>query len=175
MRRLLIWSPLLLFAIVFGLVASGLLSPADRTVKSALIGQPAPVFDLPALMPNKPGVLSKDFADGRPRLVNIFASWCSPCIAEAPQLMALKQRGVEIVGIATADTSEAMLGFLTRNGDPFAAIGDDRHRKVQFAFGSAGVPETFVIDGKGRVVMQHVGYVSADDVPKLIDALERAK
>ncbi|MDF7774317.1 redoxin family protein [Sphingomonas sp. AOB5] len=175
MRRVLIWAPLALFVLVFGLVASGIFAPGDRVVKSALIGQPAPAFTLPALLPGKPGFDSKAFADGKPRLVNIFASWCGPCIAEAPQLMKLKAMGIEIVGIATADTPEAMQAFLTRNGDPFSAVVDDRNRKVQFAFGSAGVPETFVIDGRGKVTFQHIGYVSEDDVPKLLEALAAAK
>jgi cytochrome c biogenesis protein CcmG/thiol:disulfide interchange protein DsbE len=175
MRRLLIWAPLALFVVVFGLVASGLFAPGERAVKSAMIGQPAPAFTLPALLPGKPGVDSKTFADGKPRLVNVFASWCGPCIAEAPQLMKMREMGIEIVGIATADTPEAMLGFLTRNGDPFTAIGDDRNRKVQFAFGSAGVPETFVIDGKGKVTYQHIGYVGPQDMPKLLEALAAAR
>lgn len=175
MRRVLIWAPLVLFVLVFALVSSGLFKPGDRVVHSAMIGKPAPAFSLPALVKGKPGLASIGFADGKPRLVNIFASWCLPCIVEAPQLARLKAQGVEIVGVATADTPEAMQAFLAQNGDPFAAIGDDRNRQVQLAFGSAGVPETFVIDGKGRIAMQHVGQITEDDVPKLIAALEAAK
>jgi cytochrome c biogenesis protein CcmG/thiol:disulfide interchange protein DsbE len=105
----------------------------------------------------------------------VFASWCPPCVAEAPQLMKLKQAGVAIDGVATADTAEGMQTFLSRNGDPFARIGDDRNRATQFAFGSAGVPETFVIDGAGRIAYQHIGDVRADDVPVLLAQLEKAK
>ena len=108
---------------LFALFATGLFAPADRAVKSAMVGKPMPDFTLPALVPGKPGVSSKSFADGKPRLVNVFASWCGPCIAEAPQLMQLKNQGVEIVGIATADTPEDMARFLSTAGDPFTAIG----------------------------------------------------
>lgn len=175
MRRVLIWAPLVLFLAFFALFALGLFAPADRAVKSAMVGKPMPDFTLPALVPGKPGVSSKSFADGKPRLVNVFASWCGPCIAEAPQLMRLKNQGVEIIGIATADTPEDMAQFLATAGDPFTAIGDDRVRKVQFALGSAGVPETFVVDGQGRIVMQHIGYVGPQDMPKLMAALAGIK
>jgi cytochrome c biogenesis protein CcmG/thiol:disulfide interchange protein DsbE len=175
MRRVLIWAPFVLFLLVFGLVASGLFKPGDRAVKSAMVGMPMPAFTLPGLVPGKPGVASASFADGKVRLVNIFASWCGPCLAEAPQLTRLKQSGVEIVGIATADTPEGMADFLKTAGDPFTAIGDDRVRKVQFALGSAGVPESFIIDGKGKIVMQHIGYIGPQDMPKILDALARAQ
>jgi len=175
MRRVLIWAPLGLFALVFALVASGLLAPADRAVKSAMVGKPVPQFTLPSLVPGKPAVSSAGFADGKVRLVNVFASWCVPCIAEAPQLMALKQQGVEIIGVATADKPEDMANFLRNAGDPFAAIGDDRIRKVQFALGSAGVPESFVIDGKGRITKQHIGYIGPQDMPEILAALAAAR
>ena len=174
MKRILIWVPLAAFVLVLALVASGIFSPGERTIKSAMVGQPVPAIPLPALIEGKPGVQA-GFATGRPRLVNVFASWCAPCIAEAPQLMALKRAGVEIDGIATADTAADMQAFLRRNGDPFARIGDDRNRRFQFALGSAGVPETFVVDGRGIIVEQHIGDVRATDVPKLLAALERAR
>jgi cytochrome c biogenesis protein CcmG/thiol:disulfide interchange protein DsbE len=175
MRRVLIWAPFAAFALIFALAATGLFAPGDRAVKSAMVGKAMPPFSLPTLVPGKPGVDSAAFADGKVRLVNVFASWCVPCIAEAPQLMALKRQGVEIVGIATADTPEDMANFLRTAGDPFTAIGDDRVRKVQFALGSAGVPESFVIDGKGRIVMQHIGYIGPQDLPKIQAALVSAR
>lgn len=173
MKRVLIWLPLMLFAAVFGLVASGLLKPADRAVRSALIDKPLPPIDLPPLLADKPGI--KGGFGGKPRLLNVFASWCLPCIAEAKQLMKLKQMGVEIDGVATADTTPAMIAFLAQNGDPYARIGDDRDRKTQFSLGSAGVPETFVIDARGRIVKQHIGDIREDDLPELLAALEAAK
>ena len=173
MRRFLLWLPLLAFVLVFGLVMSGLLRPADRTVHSAMIDKPLPAIALPALVAGKPGIAGG--FGGKPRLVNVFASWCLPCIAEAKQLSRLRAAGVEIDGVATADTPEAMAAFLQANGDPYARIGDDRNRKVQFSLGSAGVPETFVVDARGRIVKQHIGDIREDDVPMLLAALEAAK
>ena len=174
MRRVLIWAPLVLFAAVFGLVASGLLKPADRTIHSAMVGKPLPALTLPALLPGKPGIASAQMK-GKPRLLNVFASWCIPCIAEAPQLMKLKQGGVEIDAIAIRDTPEAVQAFLARNGDPYVRIGDDKASRAQLALGSSGVPETFVIDGQGRIAYQHIGDVREDDVPMLLAQLEKAK
>lgn len=173
-RRWLIWAPFAAFAIVFALVASGLIKPNDRLIHSAMVGKPVPGFSLPALLPGKPGVGSAGLK-GKPRLLNVFASWCIPCIAEAEQLMALRDAGVEIDAIAVRDTPEAVRDFLTRYGDPYSRIGDDSQSAAQLALGSSGVPETFVIDANGIIVEQHIGDVRADDVPKLLAALEKAK
>jgi cytochrome c biogenesis protein CcmG/thiol:disulfide interchange protein DsbE len=174
MRRVLIWAPLVLFALVFGLVAGGLLKPGDRTVHSAMVGKPVPALALPALVPGKPGIVTAELK-GKPRLLNVFASWCIPCIAEAPQLMKLKRAGVEIDAIAIRDTPEAVQAFLARHGDPYARIGDDKASRAQLALGSSGVPETFVIDGEGRIAYQHIGDIREDDVPMLLGQLEKAR
>lgn len=174
-RRLLIWAPLALFAIVFAVVASGLIKPNDRLVHSGMVGKPVPALALPALLPDRPGVTSADLATGKPRLLNVFASWCIPCIAEARQLMRLKQAGVEIDAVAVRDTPEAVQAFLARYGDPYARIGDDKQSQAQLALGSSGVPETFVIDSKGMIVDQHIGDVRDDDVPDLLAKLRAAQ
>ncbi|MBS0480233.1 MAG: redoxin family protein [Proteobacteria bacterium] len=175
MRRALLWLPLLLFGALFALVGFGLLKPADRTVRSALTDKPLPDFTLPAMLPGKPGVATSDYGKGQPRLLNVFASWCLPCKAEAPQLMRLKAMGVPIDAVAVNDTPAAMRAFLASFGDPYQRIGDDRASKVQIALGSSGVPETFLIDGRGRIVMQHVGDIRADEVDGVVTAWRAAK
>nr|WP_257214899.1 DsbE family thiol:disulfide interchange protein [Sphingomonas sp. R-74633] len=171
---MLLWAPLALFALVFALVAGGLIKPADRMVHSAMVGKPLPELAMKPLLPGKPGVASADFK-GKPRLLNVFASWCIPCIAEAPQLMKLKQAGVEIDAITIRDTPEAVQAFLARNGDPYARVGDDPTGKAQIALGSSGVPETFLVNGKGEIVDQHIGDIRADDIPEILRKLEAAK
>jgi cytochrome c biogenesis protein CcmG, thiol:disulfide interchange protein DsbE len=174
MRRVLIWAPLVLFGLVFAVVASGLIKPGDRTIRSAMVGKPLPALDLPPLLADRPGVATAAM-QGKPRLLNVFASWCIPCIAEAPQLMKLKAAGVEIDAIAVRDTPEAVQAFLARHGDPYARIGNDKASVAQLALGSSGVPETFVIDARGRIAHQHIGDIREDDVPELLRALEKAK
>lgn len=175
MRRWLVWAPLAAFAVLFVLAAVNLLSPADRTVRSGLIGRPVPDFRLDPILPGKPGLSDDALRSGGPRLVNVFASWCVPCIAEAPQLLALQRRGVPIDGVAVRDTPAALSAFLRRNGDPFDRVGDDRARTVQLALGSAGVPESFVVDGRGVIRYQHVGYIAPEDVPDILAQIERAR
>lgn len=174
MKRALLWLPLGAFALLFAVVASGLFRPSDHLVHSQMVGKPLPKFDLPAMVPEAPGLASASLADGRPKLLNVFASWCIPCMAESPNLMALMQQGVEIDAVAVRDTPQNVGDFLKRFGNPYTRIGDDRQSAVQLALGSSGVPETYVIDGHGRIVEQHIGDVRADDVPDLLAALKKA-
>jgi len=170
-----LWLPLGLFAGFFGLVMIGLLRPADREVASAFVGKPLPGFDLRPAIPERPGLKTADFADGKPRLLNVFASWCIPCIAEAPQLDALARAGVEIEGVAIRDRQEDVQRFLARNGNPYTRIGADDLSAVQVAIGSSGVPETFVIDGRGVIRHQHIGDIRVEDMPRLLEKLREAE
>jgi cytochrome c biogenesis protein CcmG, thiol:disulfide interchange protein DsbE len=166
MKRPLLLVPLLAFLAVLGVVATGLWKPADRTVRSRLVGQPLPEVALPPMLADRPAP-GPGFRAGRVRLVNVFASWCVPCIAEAPQLMRLKAMGVPIDGVAVRDSPVAIRQFLGRYGDPYATVGDDRQGRVQLALGSSGVPETFVVAGDGTILHQHIGDIREDQVAEL--------
>ncbi len=168
-----LWAPFVAFAGVLALAVWSLRAPADRIVHSRMVGEPMPALTLPALVPGKPGLAGH--ARGEPRLVNIFASWCIPCAAEAPQLLALKRQGVRIDAVAVRDTPHAVAAFLARYGDPYAAIGDDREARAQLALGSSGVPETFVVGADGRILLQHVGDIRADDVAALAAVVKSAR
>jgi cytochrome c biogenesis protein CcmG/thiol:disulfide interchange protein DsbE len=169
-----IWLPLALFLGFIALVMIGLLRPADHEVASAMIGKPLPQFDLRPAIPERPGLARKDFG-GKPRLLNVFASWCIPCAVESPQLDALAKQGIEINGIAIRDHQEDVAAFLARNGNPFTRIGADDVSAVQLAIGSSGVPETFVIDGKGTIRYQHIGEIRADQLPLIQRKLKEAE
>lgn len=170
-----LWLPLIGFLVLVALAIWGLAKPADKTIHSAMVGRPLPAFKLAPMIPTKPGVSSADFKDGKPRLLNVFASWCVPCAAEAPQLARLKAAGATIEAVAIRDKTADIQDFLARYGDPFSAVGSDPESEVQLAIGSAGVPETFVIDGKGQIVLQHIGDIRDDDIPEILAALEKAK
>ncbi len=175
MRRLILWAPLVVFVLFLVVVAIGLYAPSDRTVRSQMIGQPLPQFALPAAVPGRTAVTSNDFAKGEPRLLNIFASWCVPCIAEAPHLMTLKAQGVPIDAVAIRDRPDDIARFLERWGDPYRNIGLDRDSRVQLSIGSSGVPETFVVDGDGVIRHQHIGAINEGDVAGLLAAYEAAR
>ena len=172
MRRMLLWLP---FVFGLGLLAvfyAGLRNPDDRTIASQMVGQQLPRFTTVQALPGVAAPSSSDFADGKPRLINVFASWCVPCVAEMPVLQRLQAQGVEINGVAIHDTPEEVSAFLARNGNPFARIGMDDGGRAGLAFGSSGVPETFVVDGKGRIVYQHMRALTEEDVPMLLALLD---
>ena len=173
--RLYLWVPLALFAFFAGVAGYMLTQEKDQFVESAMIGQPLPDFTLEPAYPGLPGASKADFTGGKPRLLNIWASWCLPCIAEAPQLEALKVQGVEIVGITIRDRPEDVANFLGRYGNPYTRIGGDPISEVQLAVGSSGVPETFVIDSKGVIRYQHIGDIREGDVSTLLAELEKAQ
>ena len=108
-------------------------------------------------------------------MVNVFASWCVPCIAEAPLLMELKRRGLAIDAVAVRDRPEDVAAFLGRHGDPFDGIGSDPESKVQLALGSSGVPESFIVDGSGIIRYQHMGPIEPDDLPVIMREWEAAR
>jgi cytochrome c biogenesis protein CcmG/thiol:disulfide interchange protein DsbE len=172
---LILWVPLILFVIFVAMFASGLFKPTSKDIKSHMIGQPLPKFDLPAGAPGHPALADTAFRRGEPRLLNVFASWCVPCAAEAPQLMQLAKAGVPIDAIAIRDRPQDVAGFLAKWGDPYRAIGSDTESAVQIAIGSAGVPESFVVDGKGIIRHQHIGEIRPEDVPAILAAVRGAK
>jgi cytochrome c biogenesis protein CcmG/thiol:disulfide interchange protein DsbE len=172
--RWLLWLPLALFVAIVAVAMSGLIRPPSTDIPSQLVGKPMPDFVLPAAVPGHPPLKRADIA-GKPRLLNIFASWCIPCAVEAPQLIALKRAGVEIDGIAIRDRPEDLAAFLGRYGDPYGRIGGDKDSRVQLALGSSGVPESFVIDGNGVIRLQHIGDIRAEEVPSILAAIEAAR
>ena len=175
MKRWALWVPLALFVGFCGLAAYQLSRPKSEFVESAMIGKPLPEFDLRAASIERPALASRDFRDGKPRLLNVFASWCIPCAAEAPQMEELRRRGAIITAIAIRDQPEDVTDFLRRHGNPFSRIGADNLSEVQLGIGSSGVPETFVIDGQGIIRYQHIGDVRERDIPILLQKLAEAR
>jgi cytochrome c biogenesis protein CcmG/thiol:disulfide interchange protein DsbE len=175
MRKVILWAPLALFLLFVGVFASGLLSPSSRDIRSQMVGKPLPAISLPPGAPTHPTLDPTVAHKGGPYLLNVFASWCIPCAAEAPQLKQLADAGVPIDAIAIRDRPEDVAGFLARWGDPYRAIGSDVDSRIQMAMGSSGVPETFVIDGNGIIRQQHIGQIMPDDVPALLAAVRAAR
>ena len=175
MKRLVLWVPLIVFALFLAVVAIGLYAPSDRQIPSQLVGQPMPEFALAPAVQGRPGLSTAGYRQGQPRLVNVFASWCIPCRAEAAQLEELARRGIPIDGVAVRDRPQDLAGFLATYGDPFRAIGADNDRRVQLALGSAGVPETFVVDGRGIIRHQHIGAIMPQDMASILAAYEAAR
>ncbi len=172
-RKWLLWLPFALGLVLLGLFYFGLRKPQDHVIVSRMVGKPLPEFAIPPALPTQPGAATADFRDGKPRLLNVFASWCLPCVAEVPVLLRLKAMGVEVAGVAVHDTTPAIEAFLAKHGNPYARIGRDDASRVQVALGSSGVPETFVIGGDGTILHQHIGVVSDADIPRLLGLLRK--
>ena len=165
---------ILLIWIVIGF-AWRLVKPTDTAVPSQMVERTVPAFELGPAIAGKAGLKSSDLGGGKPRLLNVFASWCVPCIGEAPVLNELKRRGVEIDAIAVRDTPDAIKAFLIAHGDPYRQIGSDPHSQVQISLGSSGVPETFVVDARGVIRRQYIGPLTEANIPDLLQQLEQAK
>ena len=175
MSRAVRFAPLALLLLVIVALVWRLATPADTDVHSTLEGKRVPAFALAAGLPSKPAFSSGDLATGRPHLVNVFASWCVPCVTEVKVLQTLKDSGVAVDGIAIRDSAPELADFLLRNGDPYERIGSDPRSQVQIALGSSGVPESFVVDGKGVIRYQHIGPIEEIDVPLIFAKLKQAK
>ena len=172
-RSGLLWLPLALLGVLIGLAAWKLLQPEDTAIRSGLVGQPFPAIELPPILPDRPSIGP---APGEgPRLVNVFASWCVPCRAEAPQLEALAKEGVPIDGIAVHDRPDALQAFLAQAGDPYLTIADDQQGRAQIALGSSGVPESYVVDGAGVIRHQHIGPIMPQDLADIRARLAAAR
>lgn len=167
--RLFWFIPLAVFALVAGLLALGLRHD-PRTLPSVMIDKPLPVFDLPALDAiGAPGLANTDIGQGEPALINFFASWCVPCRAEHPYLMALAGRDdFALHGINYKDPPDEARAFLGQLGNPYARIGADATGRTAIDFGVYGVPETYVISADGRILYRHVGPLRAEDVSETI-------
>jgi len=172
--RIGLWLLVLIAGGLFLLFAYQLTQPKNDFVNSAMVGQPIPAFDLPPASQSRPGLSSQNLADGTPKLLNVFGSWCVPCAAEAPQLEQLERAGAQIVAVAIRDRPADVDRFLQIYGNPFTRIGRDDISELQLSIGSSGVPETFVIDGTGRITYQHIGDIRPEHVATLLDELRKA-
>ena len=180
--RALLW-PLAIFGVLALIFAFALRTGDPSKLPSALIGQRAPDVELAALEGLSDGARlvptfsAADLAAGQVSVVNFWASWCVPCVLEHPLLVTLKeQTGVRIFGVNYKDQPAAARRFLGRYGNPFAAVGVDGNGRAAIEWGVYGMPETFVVNGKGEIVYKHVGPISPEALEtRIIPAIRAAE
>jgi cytochrome c biogenesis protein CcmG/thiol:disulfide interchange protein DsbE len=156
--------PLLIFAAIAVFLAVGL-TRNPREVPSPLVGKAVPEFALPPVKGRTLALASTDLKD-EVSLVNVFASWCVACREEHPVFMQLQREGfVPIHGLNYKDRPGDAAQWLDRLGDPYTRTGADIDGRVGIEWGVYGVPETFVIDGHGRIAYKQIGPIS----PKILE------
>ncbi len=167
MVKPLVLVPPVLFAAFAGLFLGGMFRQDPDALPSARMGQEAPALALTPLG-DKPGFTDATLDAGGVKLVNFWASWCAPCRAEHPVLERMAAEGIPIYGVNYKDDPEKALGFLAELGSPYRAIGADAGRSA-IDWGVYGVPETFVIDGRGKILMRFPGPIT----PEILDGTIR--
>jgi cytochrome c biogenesis protein CcmG/thiol:disulfide interchange protein DsbE len=158
------------FVVLVGLLAVGL-QRNPREVPSPLIGKPAPAFELPLLhAPDK--TFSQKEMLGTVWVMNVWASWCQPCLVEHPVVSALARSGIApVVGLNYKDERGDALPWLKRNGDPFKVSVFDQAGRIAIDYGVYGVPETYVIDRKGIIRYKHIGPLTPEVAEKKLRLL----
>jgi cytochrome c biogenesis protein CcmG/thiol:disulfide interchange protein DsbE len=142
-------------------------------VPMAMVGKPMPQAVLPSLAGGAPTPLASEVKPAT--LVNFFASWCAPCIEEAPTLLALKAQGVRIVGVAWKDDPDKTRAMLVKLGDPYADVLVDRDGRAGLDFGVSGVPETYVISADGRILAKEAEPLTPASAERLLEKADAGR
>lgn len=181
-RQWMAFLPLIAFVALAVVFLSQLLSDKDiSTIPSVLIGTQAPALDLPPLEGlvrdgQQVPALSTALVEGKVTLVNVWASWCVPCRAEHPLLMALaRDERINLVGINYKDKTPNALRFLGELGNPYAAVGVDPNGISAIDWGVYGIPETYLLDRNGVITFKQIGPFSPDTIrDELLPQIEKA-
>jgi cytochrome c biogenesis protein CcmG/thiol:disulfide interchange protein DsbE len=176
MKGLIYLIPTAAFAALATLFFRNLNAPRPE-ILSSLVGRPAPTIVLPPLDASRKGFTSADLKSGHVSVVNVWASWCVPCRAEAPALSAIAHSGTAtLYGIVYQDAPARARGYLKESGNPFAGLDVDPDGRAGAAWGIKGVPETFIVDGNGLVRLHFAGPITAHALTaEILPAISDAK
>lgn len=138
-----------------------------KDVASPLIGKPAPAFALERL---DGGRLTSDELRGHPVILNFSATWCVPCRAEHPELVAAAKRfgDARVVGVVYEDDPAAVKAWVGKGAFPTLI---DPGGQTAIAYGVYGVPETFFIDARGIIRDKAKGPVDVDRIAVELEGL----
>jgi cytochrome c biogenesis protein CcmG/thiol:disulfide interchange protein DsbE len=175
-RRLGYLLPIAVFGVIAAYFVGGLVSGRDpRAIPSVMIDQPVPEFALSPIDGMEGlGLSSADLRTGEIILVNFFATWCVPCRLEHPFLVDLAARDkVRLFGVNYKNEPAAARTWLADVGNPYGRIGADTTGRVGIDWGVYGLPETFIIDGNGRIRYRQLGPIDQRTLDRTIRPLIR--
>ena len=142
-------------------------------IPSTFVGREAPAVPQTTL-PGNTQLTDEMLRQPGVKLVNFWASWCPPCRAEHPTLTELSKR-LPVYGVDLKDNEADALRFLSQDGNPFAAISTDPRGRTAIDWGVTAPPETFIIDGQGKILYRHAGpLVREDYTNRFLPQLEKA-
>lgn len=174
MGRWLMFLPPVIFAALAMMFWVGMGRDDPDNLPSVFIDKQAPAVVAEGL-PGIPALTDAGLRTGEVTIVNFWASWCPPCRAEHPTLMALTSEGVRVVGVNMMDEGANALAFLAEQGNPFAAIAFDPKGKMRLDWGVTAPPETFILRGDGSVAFKFIGpMVGSDYLQRFRPALDAA-
>lgn len=174
MRSLRFILPAAIFAVIAAFLLLGLKPGRDpREIPSPLIGKPAPAFELPQLA-NPQKTWTPASMQGKVWLLNVWASWCVPCLAEHPLLLQVARDGsLPVIGLNYKDEAGAATAWLAKHGNPYLEIVADRPGRTAFDYGVYGVPESFLIDRAGVIRFKHVGPLTPEVMSRKVMPMVR--
>ena len=172
--RLKLGAQALAVALVLGLFALLIWKVAQGSHKEAAPGKPAPDFTLSRI--GGPGDLQLSSLRGKAVVLNFWASWCSPCKREAPALQAVSKtwgKRVVVLGVDVNDFQGDARGFMRKYGLTYPVVHDNKNVTTP-KYGLTGLPETFFLDRRGRIVEHMPGEVRAADLNSGVERALRA-
>lgn len=164
----------LLGLMVYGVMKSG--APDRDALPSALIGKPAPAFELPVLHDPQIRVSSAQLR-GAPYVLNVWGSWCAACREEHPILTRFAEtKRVRVIGYNWKDEPADALRWLEQLGNPFVLVLSDLEGRTAIDWGITAAPETFLVDASGVVRWKYSGALSQRVIDtQLIPELEKVE
>lgn len=165
MKRNVLLLPLLIFLLIAAALLWQLARNAEgddpTNLESALTGKPVPAFRLESLETPGQYYEAEVLTQGKPVLLNVWATWCPTCRAEHQYLNQLSAQGIRVVGLNYKDDRAKAVAWLKELGNPYALSLSDSDGMLGLDLGVYGAPETFLIDGRGIIRYRHAGDLNA--------------